>query len=368
MRILYLAKAYPPETGGIETYSEQVASAYARDGHEVTVVTAHPGPAGVETRAGVEVHNVGQGPQPLVFARMLATLWKLRRRPADFVHATSWRVALPPMLLRSGLPLVVTVHGREVFVVPRPFRPVMRHVMRRARLIPTVSQAILDKFQETLPFRLAGAFPNWNGVSFEDAAREMPPKPAGAINIFCMCRLVERKNVDGAIRAVGLLVREGHDITFRIAGSGPERAALEALVAAEGLGDRVELLGWTPDEAVVALYRESHVFLHPQIAVQGGMDMEGFGLSIADAMAFGAVPVAGDSGGPVDFVHPAETGYLVDGRDVAAIAAALRRLIEDRDHLDSLGRSAWRFAHQRLTWSAHVRSILDRLGSSRLPA
>ena len=180
-----------------------------------------------------------------------------------------------------------------------------------------------------------------------------------------MCRLIERKNVGNAIRAIGNLIREGHDIDFRVAGSGPDYKSLRSLVSTEGIGERVHLLGWTPDDAVVKLYRDSHIFLHPQIAAGEGMDMEGFGLSIADAMAFGVVPVAGNSGGPVDFVHPGENGYLVDGHDVAEIAAVLRRILQDRDHLDVLSRAAWSFARQRLTWAAHTRSILDRLDEAR---
>ena len=61
MNILLIAKAYPPETGGIETYSEQVAMAYGRDGHATTVVTAFAGPRGRTVRGNVVIHNVGAG-------------------------------------------------------------------------------------------------------------------------------------------------------------------------------------------------------------------------------------------------------------------------------------------------------------------
>lgn len=361
MKLLYLAKAYPPETGGVETYSEQVAMAYARAGHDVTVVTAHPGETGTEMRGAVKVINVGQrGGQAGVFRRMLGQLWSMRNQPFDAVHATTWRVALPALLLRRSLPLVVTIHGREVFVVPGPLRPLMSAVLRHADHFPTVSQPILDKVRQELGVELEGAFADWNGISFEEESGIPHDKPED-MTLFCMCRLVARKNVEGAIRSVARLVGEGHDLTFRIAGSGEELERLRTLVAELGLEDRVLLLGRVPDEEIVPLYRSSHIFLHPQIATRNGQDMEGFGLTIADAMSFGCVPVAGASGGPLDFIETGETGYLVDGTREEEIVAALRHLIADASHRSALAHAAQLFARRELTWDAHAQKILQRL-------
>lgn len=361
MKILYFAKAYPPETGGIETYSEQVAMAYDRAGHEVTVITAHPGETGTEMRGNIAIHNVGQGPQAKVFVRMMKKLRSLRGQEFDFVHSTSWRVGLPPLLLRPKLPLVVTVHGREVFVVPGPLRPAMTFVLKRARLLPTVSQAILDKFQETVPYILDNAFADWNGISFEEETRSPPDKPEGDINIFCMCRMVERKNVAGAIIAVARLIREGRSLTFNIAGSGPQLEELRSLVRSECMEQHIHVLGRVTDEDVAPLYRKSHIFLHPQVATTSGGDLEGFGLTIADGMAFGAVAIAGRSGGPQDFVTPGETGYLVDGEDISDICEKLRLVIDDSAHMAQLSRNGWAFATGSLTWDIHAEKIMQRM-------
>ena len=309
------------------------------------------------------MHNVGQGGQAGVFWRMLRKVQHLKRRQTfDAVHATTWRVALPAMVVVPRLPLVVTVHGREVFVVPGPLKPLMRAAMRRAAHIPTVSQPILDLFEEKLGRPLPQAFANWNGISFETESAQKPERPDTPIEIFCMCRMVARKNVAGAIRAVAALVREGHDgLRFRIAGGGPDLEALHRVVAEEDIASHVHLLGRVPDEEVVPLYRAAHIFLHPQIATRAGQDMEGFGLTIADGMAFGSVPVAGASGGPLDFIETGTTGYLVDGEVQQEIVDALRRLITDPTHRQKLSEAARSFARQDLTWDAHAKNILDRL-------
>jgi phosphatidylinositol alpha-1,6-mannosyltransferase len=359
MRILYLAKAYPPETGGVETYSEQVAMAYVRAGHQVTVVTTHSGAKGEVMREHVKVMNVGnQGSQIAIFKRMLGHLRLIRSEPFDVVHATTWRVAIPAMILRRHLPMIVTIHGREVFVVPKLLRPLMMWVLRHADYLPTVSQPILEKLQGELNFELKGAFSNWNGISFPEASKFLHEKPKGMV-LFCMCRLVKRKNLEGAIRAVAALIEKGYYIEFRIAGSGEEAERLAALVSELGLNEHIKLLGRVRDEEIQSLYHDSHIFLHPQITTQSGQDMEGFGLTIADAMSFGCVPVAGASGGPLDFIRSGKTGYLVNGTSVEEIKAAIEKLIIDPGHRIALSSAAHVFAHQHLTWDAHARKILQ---------
>jgi phosphatidyl-myo-inositol dimannoside synthase len=60
-----------------------------------------------------------------------------------------------------------------------------------------------------------------------------------------------------------------------------------------------------------------------------GLDVEGFGISLVEAQACGVPVVAGRSGGTVEAVPDPRAGSLVDGRDVAAVAAALVRWLRD---------------------------------------
>jgi len=360
VNILLIAKAYTPETGGIETYSEEVAKAYADLGHQVTVLTAHPGEIGCEQRGSVFVHNVGQGNQLKTFLRMMEWLRYHRDSDYNFVHATSWRVGIPALLLRPKTPLAVTIHGREVFMVPKALKPVMALVLRRAKLLPTVSQPILNLVRDKTGLPLEQAFSNWNGISFEEEARRLDSKPNG-FNIFCMCRMVERKNVATAIVAVSDLIHQGVDLQFDIAGSGPELNSLRKLLSKQATGDRIKLHGRIPDELVPEFYRNAHVFLHPQIATEGGADLEGFGLTIADGMAFGCIPIAGASGGPLDFIRDNETGLLVDGHDIEALKSCLTKLLQSGARRTELSKAAHSFAHSQLTWHRHILNIIRKI-------
>ena len=357
--VLVVAKGFPPDVGGIETYSEQLSLAYSRRGMTVTVITAHLGARGEERRAGIRVLNVGTGPQGMVFARMLCAFHRLSRETKfDLIHATSWRVAVPALILRIPVPIVVSVHGREVFIVPHMLTPVMRLVFRSANAVVAVSRPIMMALESRLPFSLKRAGVSWNGISFGAQARQHIPAPDFK-RIFCLCRLIDRKNVASAVRAVAMLRREGFDITFEIAGSGPEGPAIDQVIEEEGVGSHVRRLGRISDAEALVKYRNCGIFLHPQIATNRGDELEGFGISIADAMSFGAVAIAGASGGPLDFIDDDRTGVLVDGHDVDAIANAVRCLLTDVRRSERIAEAGRAFALEELTWDRHVEKVLE---------
>jgi glycosyltransferase involved in cell wall biosynthesis len=113
-----------------------------------------------------------------------------------------------------------------------------------------------------------------------------------------------------------------------IVGDGPDRAAVEAEVRRLGLEKRVSLAGERDD--VPALLADSDVFVLSSRS-------EGLPVSVLEAMAAELPVVASGVGGLSELVVDGETGLLVPPGDVAALAAALGRLIADRDLRRTLG-------------------------------
>jgi phosphatidylinositol alpha-1,6-mannosyltransferase len=295
---------------------------------------------------------------------MVKMLLDLRRSSKfDLVHATSWRVALPAILLLMSTKLIISVHGREVFVVPFVLKPIMYFVFRCADYVIAVSKPILDSFSKKLPFKLASAGVAWNGVSFTSDAIDLV-KNSDPMHIFCMCRLVERKNLVGAVHALAILHREGIDFSFHIAGSGDEHEAINAAIIEEDVGAKIKLVGRISDEEAVQEYQRAGIFLHPQIATEKGGDLEGFGIVIADAMIFGALAVAGNSGGPMDFIKSGETGFLVDGRDHNSIACVVRELLLDPKMQKNIAQNGYDFAKKELTWDEHCSTIFTLMNKT----
>jgi alpha-1,2-mannosyltransferase len=87
-------------------------------------------------------------------------------------------------------------------------------------------------------------------------------------------------------------------IRFVIIGTKQSALTLEkilTLIETNNVSDRVEVMTDVPHERLQNILRTSKVFLHPTYG-------EHFGLSIAQAMASGCIPIVHNSGGPKEFV------------------------------------------------------------------
>ncbi len=370
---LVLAKGFPPTSGGVEQYSLQVAAAYARAGYETTVITQTEGArqselADAGNGATIRVQNVGSGGQFQVFVKMIIATIALRAhiRPT-FVHAATWRVGIVALLALPRVPMVLTVHGREVLNYPNLVRPLLFAVLRHANLVLAVSHATLDLLASVVPG--VHRKPNWivayNGLSWPALAKgtETLRESNDEIHILCLSRLTPRKNIDGAIRAVAKLIGRGFALQLRIAGTGTERARLESLAMSLGIADRVMFLGFVDNEMVPHLYRWAEIFLHPHTHVGEGRDFEGFGISIADAMSFGCAAIVGDDGGPRELIEDHITGLLVNGLDNDEVTTALQELAADHALRARIGASARTEALRRFDWDAHITTALSALSN-----
>jgi glycosyltransferase involved in cell wall biosynthesis len=136
-------------------------------------------------------------------------------------------------------------------------------------------------------------------------------------------RMVPYKGLAYLVAATQELVRSGEDIKLFLAGRGPELPRLRQLVAQQKLEDRVEFLGFVPDERLGALYVGADVVACPSTSL-----MESSATCLEEAAACG-VPVLGSAlpGAEETIPNDGRHGLLVAPRDVPSIAAGLRQLL-----------------------------------------
>ena len=172
------------------------------------------------------------------------------------------------------------------------------------------------------------------------AARDGTPRSRPLIGTTA--RLDRQKGLDVLLRALP----EVPGVDVEIVGDGPERAALERLAVTAGVADRVVFAGWS--ERARDWLGRWDAFVLPS-------RYEGLPLAILDAMLAQLPIVATDVGSVREAVVDDETGLLVPPDDPAALAAALRRVLEDHDLADRLGRRARAVALERFTARAMAR-------------
>lgn len=140
--------------------------------------------------------------------------------------------------------------------------------------------------------------------------------------VLCVARLYPRKDVATLIRAADRLRRTLPALRVCVAGDGPERRRLRALVRRLGLAGCVELWGHVDWDRLVSAYAACRVFCLPS-------RQEGFGIVFLEAMAAGRPIVACRGTAAEELVSQERDGLLVPQGDPEALAAALHRLLTD---------------------------------------
>jgi glycosyltransferase involved in cell wall biosynthesis len=170
-------------------------------------------------------------------------------------------------------------------------------------------------------------------------------------------RLRRYKGVDTLLDAFARIGRALPEAVLEIVGDGPYRGALENRARRLGLlvTDRVRFRGFVAAEEKVSLLSGAHVAVCPS-------PKEGWGLTVVEANACGTAVVASRSPGLVDSVRDGVTGLLVPHGDAAALALAVRRVLEEpalRRSLETEGR-AWAatFTWERCADEAYA--VLER--------
>ena len=148
----------------------------------------------------------------------------------------------------------------------------------------------------------------------------------GRVEFISICRLVEQKGLEFALRAIASLTRAHPGVHFTIVGDGPLRDELAALASELGVSGAVTFLGAQPQDRVRTLLANSHIFLAPSVTASDGL-MEGIPVSIMEAMAAGLPVVATRHSGIPELIEDGVSGILVDERDVAGLAGGLSRLM-----------------------------------------
>lgn len=159
--------------------------------------------------------------------------------------------------------------------------------------------------------------------NFAAAPKDGPPVdratlgvPNGAPLLLGMGRLHDAKAHDVSLRALAELP----DAWLWIAGAGPQEAKLKGMAQALGVADRVRFLGWRDDPS--ALYRAADVCVFPS-------RYEPLGNVVIQAWAHGLPVVAARSQGPSALIDDGADGLLVDVDDAHALAASVRRLLDE---------------------------------------
>lgn len=349
--VVVFSLAYEPFIGGAEVFVREVSQRLAGS-WQFTIITgrfqrslpltAQDGPTMVY-RVGLGHPRIDKWLYPL-FA--LHRGWRLGRRPA-VVHgimASYGGLAASLFARLTRRPCLITEQSGNLHT------DVQRHwltfrlyqwIYRQATVIHAISRFIERSIRQSVPSAPAvTVIPN--GID-ETAFRDRPRRSADPNAIVCVARLSWEKGVSDVIEAMPLVLKAWPTARLMIIGEGPERPALERLIAERRLSGSVRLAGSVAHPVIPERLAQASLFVCAS-------HFEGLGIVFLEAQACGLPVVGTDVGGIPDIVIHEETGLLVPPRAPAALAQAILRLKQDPALADRLRQNA-RQRLPRFRWS-----------------
>jgi phosphatidylinositol alpha-mannosyltransferase len=308
--------------GGVQGQVLGLARSLRRQGHEVRVLGPCDGPppdAGV-TPLGRSVPTAANGsvaplaPDP---SAQLRTIRALRDEGFEVVHLHEPLAPGPTLttLLSGSAPMVGTFHAAGQSAPYRYLGFALRRMVRRLAVRCAVSPDAVALAQASLGGEYELLF---NGIEVDRFA-SAEPHPTEGPTVFFLGRHEPRKGLAVLLDAMGELPAS---VRLWIGGDGPETAALRQRVA----GDvRIEWLGRISDLEKIERLKGADVFCAPSL---GG---ESFGVVLLEAMAASTAVVATNLPGYANVAQPDRDALLVPPGDPVALAAAIRRVLTDRE-------------------------------------
>ena len=324
LRVLLVGPVPPPD-GGMANQTAQLARLLRAEGAvvELVAVNAPYRPAWAGRIRGVRA-----------FARLvpfLARLWSAAGR-ADVVHIMansdwSWHLAAAPAVWiasRRRVPSVVNYRGGGADAFFRREIASIRPTLARCSSIVVPSAFLLRVFEQ-YGFQ-AVIVPNV--VDLERFAPADPPRAPSetlrAPHLVVTRHLEAIYDIGTALRALRLVRERFPAATISIAGSGAERAPLEALAESLAIREAVTFTGRLENDRMAALYRGADLVLNTSL-------VDNMPISILEALASGVPVVSTNVGGIPDLVRDGITATLVEPDDPAAMAAAAIDLLASAD-------------------------------------
>lgn len=372
MKLLIYSHYFAPSVGGVENIVRKLATGLAarqNSGHaaefDITLVTKTPAqsfddstwPFRVVRKPGVLalvklirgcglLHIAGPAFLPLFFARLL-------RKPVVVEHHGYQSICPNGSLLQQPNGDVCSGHFQAghygtclrcqnvEFSFPYSLRSLILTGLRgrictKAANV-AVTQHVANRLQPLLRSQVI-----YHGI--EDTGSAFRPDATTDSSRICFAyvgRFVSEKGIPLLLEAAKLLSKEGLALDLFLIGDGPDRDQLQAQIEKNGLASFTKITGFLQAEPLNKLLEKVHVVVMPSLSEETA------GLAAIEQMMRGRVVIASSIGGLAEVV--ADAGLLFPPRDISALAACMRSLIDKPELITELGTKARKRAVDRFT-------------------
>ncbi len=229
----------------------------------------------------------------------------------------------------TGLPFSFTAHAKDIYQTDQNPGDLLYRKINEASFATTCTGANASHLAETFP-ACGKVHKIYHGLDTGYFSPGKNSRDTAAIpQILAVGRFVEKKGFQYLIDACAILKNQGIPFRCKILGEhGNHHDAIVAQIARHDLDQHITLHEPVTHNALLDLYRESHIFALPCLIATDG-DRDGIPNVLAEAMSTGLAAVTTNVSGIPELVRKDIDGLVVPQKDASALAQALRMLIED---------------------------------------
>src|SRR6516165_1056330 len=373
-RTLIVTNDFPPRQGGIQSFVHELARRLPAE--RLTVYApAWDGAAEFDARQPFEVirHPTSLMLPVASVTRRAAAIATTRQCEAVIFGAAAPLGLITPALRRAGIDRAIAItHGHEAGWAALPgARTLLRRIGDQTDVVTYLGEyfrlRLAGALSPAAAARMTRLHPGVDATRFrpDPEARETIRERyglAGRPVVVCVSRLVRRKGQDTLLDAWPEVLKEVPAAALLMVGDGPYSASLRQLAERKRLTPSVRFTGPVPAAELPAHYAAGDIFAMPCRTRRHGLDVEGLGIVYLEASATGLPVVGGDSGGAPDAILDGETGYVVPGTDIHAVAGRLVALLSDPAGARAMGEKGRAWVERDWTWdlaATRLRTIIE---------
>jgi glycosyltransferase involved in cell wall biosynthesis len=340
MRVLFIARNYPPHIGGAERLNYELAQ-------------------NLQKFVDVDVLPNRFGKYSPIFHVYSVFKILLNRDKFDIVLLSDAYLApiIPIIKKTAKKPVVIKVHGLDITVPNKIYQFFIPKFVNMADNVICISKATKEECikrgisPDKCKVILIGIDKKRQKTYIH--SKKADGKQLNITNEYVLLfvgRLVKRKGIHWFVEnVIPKLVEKDKDFIYLIAGDGPYRKVIENIISEKELEKYVRILGKVSDEDLELLYNIADIFIMPNIPVEG--DMEGFGIVILEASSHGVPVIASNLEGIRDAVVNGKTGILVEPLNPDMFAREILKMIEAVRENRKIKKKIRRMVLKRYGWS-----------------
>lgn len=359
-------------TGGKERQAVLSATGLGRCGHQIELITYHPGNDFVEyiRDRGIRLVRV-DARGVLRLGRIRALAAHLRDGRFDIAHCMGMGTTFTGSVA-ARLADVPVVGGCRGKYTEHPLaRPALRIVNRFLAGWIVNSRAVADTLSRTFGIDRGKCLVVDNGIDTEVFATQLSPAEAKErIGVDPSCPVVSiiaqlrpEKNHPLFLETAALTLEDHPDTRFVIAGDGECRSSLEQSARCLGIADRVLFLGNRPDVPDLLAATDVSVLTS---------HVEGLPNTLVESMCLGVPVVTTDYAGVDELVTDGREGFVAPCGQASALADRVGRLLQNEALRRQMGACGRRTVEARFSLHAMATNLvaaygkcLERVGRSR---